>query len=370
MENSKIESIMNNVVQELKQEGFLNNNNQNDSNSDILERMDGLTNFTFKFIDAQSASPRIARWALDDFEGFMNRDTERLVLKTLEECNLYPKIHFYGKKLKVEDFIKNDGTLEKKDLLQDSSQLKILNQALRKVYTKITPKLLSNKTKVSKMIFFIKNFKQKKTKILENIKFFVSKEKLNNYTKIFTELEKYCEDLEKYHALIKSPLVITHGDLNPFNILKIQKNERENDLQIIDYEYAGPNLILYDIANLVHELQSEYSPQFSIFEVKSPANRISEDSELENQIDCVIESFRQSFADFLDEYSREEFLELVYGFRAYNFFFWICLTIDSEKMSQGLDFDFYNCANLRFQQFIESFKILENFFNTKYKKIL
>ena len=135
---------------------------------------------------------------------------------------------------------------------------------------------------------------------------------------------------------------------------------------IIDFEYCGPNYIIYDLANLVQELQSEYEPEFSLKTLETD-NEI-DDPELKEFKDNIlgpIERFRLAFPSFIQNYTQKEFSELVLGFRAYNFFFWICLTIKSEIINFGLGLNLSKCAKLRMEEFTKSFEILKWFFIKK-----
>ncbi|KAJ2552890.1 hypothetical protein EV175_003141 [Coemansia sp. RSA 1933] len=66
------------------------------------------------------------------------------------------------------------------------------------------------------------------------------------------------ETVQKFRALVhqmRSPLVFTHNDLRPDNILRLESNGK---IEIIDYEYASYNYRGFDIANHFCELMVDY----------------------------------------------------------------------------------------------------------------
>ena len=68
------------------------------------------------------------------------------------------------------------------------------------------------------------------------------------YTK--TYLKKQMEELEKELVQLTSPVVLCHNDILLANIIWDDKSSRA---YFIDYEYAAPNYLAYDIGNHFNE---------------------------------------------------------------------------------------------------------------------
>ncbi|KAJ2863077.1 hypothetical protein GGI22_002047 [Coemansia erecta] len=74
---------------------------------------------------------------------------------------------------------------------------------------------------------------------------------LDNWPKLMQAVQKFKLRVEQ----ARSPLVFTHNDLQPGNVLRM---ERTGKIEIVDYEFSGYNYRGYDIANHFCEWMIDY----------------------------------------------------------------------------------------------------------------
>ncbi|KAJ1781414.1 hypothetical protein LPJ59_007053, partial [Coemansia sp. RSA 2399] len=74
---------------------------------------------------------------------------------------------------------------------------------------------------------------------------------LDNWPKLVQAVQKFKLRVEQAH----SPLVFAHNDLQPGNVLRM---ERTGKIEIVDYEFSGYNYRGYDIANHFSEWMIDY----------------------------------------------------------------------------------------------------------------
>lgn len=357
MDTASISQLTKKVATTLYQHNFLPSPNPN-----LLKRLNGWTNFTFEFLD-KNEQKRVARWTDSSCSIFIDREAEKRAILCLQRHNLYPKILFYSSQLKVEEFVSNNGICSNRDLLTNPNLLQNIYNNLEKIYVHIERDQAARPDQSeTKIIKFIKNLSRTKKNILSNLEGKISLGDFNTFSEILSELENFSDELVILHGFIESEVRFCHGDLNPFNFLKIgEKNSnKENEILMIDYEYSGWNYPLYDLANIVHEVQSQWDQKMSIKDFEAP--------ELKNGIDMIIEEGRKALAGYSSRYDEKEFRELVLGFRAFNFFFWTCLTISIAFKSEKLGVDLKHCALERFKAMKESVNILRRIYGPKMRE--
>uniref|UniRef100_A0A914IBT9 ethanolamine kinase n=1 Tax=Globodera rostochiensis TaxID=31243 RepID=A0A914IBT9_GLORO len=133
--------------------------------------------------------------------------------------------------------------------------------------------------------------------------------------------------------LFKSPLVFAHNDLLIYNIL--YDEDGTGEVHFIDYEYAGPNYQLFDVANHFCEYAGlDDTPDFELNAATEEERR---------------HFLRQYFAQFqqaIDESEMDKLLWKVRHFEAAAHFFWTLWAIHQAAIS-AIQFDYMSYANTR-----------------------
>ncbi|KAL7075169.1 hypothetical protein ACQ4LE_006152, partial [Meloidogyne hapla] len=146
------------------------------------------------------------------------------------------------------------------------------------------------------------------------------------------------EQLIAYIKNISSPMVFSHNDLLIYNILF---DKSKNKINFIDYEYAGPNPQLYDIANHLNEYAGV--DEIPNYEINGPKN-----NEREYFLKCY---FLHFLGKSLDNFELKKLIKQLFVFECASHFFWTLWAIHQSNLSK-IQFDYMQYAISRHKQFI------------------
>ncbi|XP_042555413.1 ethanolamine kinase 1 [Dipodomys spectabilis] len=148
--------------------------------------------------------------------------------------------------------------------------------------------------------------------------------------------------LKNILSSLGSPVVLCHNDLLCKNIIY---NEKEGDVQFIDYEYSGYNYLAYDIGNHFNEFAGVSDVDYSLY----PGE------ELQRQwLRAYLEAY-QEFKGFGTEVTDGDVETLfihVNQFALASHFFWGLWALIQAKYST-IEFDFLGYAIVRFKQYFK-----------------
>ncbi|XP_024059011.2 ethanolamine kinase 1 [Terrapene carolina triunguis] len=139
-----------------------------------------------------------------------------------------------------------------------------------------------------------------------------------------------------------SPVVLCHNDLLCKNIIY---NEKQGDVQFIDYEYSGYNYLAYDIGNHFNEFAGVSEVDYSLYP----------DRELQEQwLRSYLEAYKEykGFGTDVTEKEVEVLYVQVNQFALASHFFWGLWALIQAKYST-IDFDFLGYAIVRFNQYFK-----------------
>uniref|UniRef100_F6WSV8 ethanolamine kinase n=1 Tax=Monodelphis domestica TaxID=13616 RepID=F6WSV8_MONDO len=167
--------------------------------------------------------------------------------------------------------------------------------------------------------------------------------------------ERFLKDVPSPHVLqeemtwmkeilsnLGSPVVLCHNDLLCKNIIY---NEKQGDVQFIDYEYSGYNYLAYDIGNHFNEFAGVSDVDYSLY-----PNR-----ELQGQwLRSYLEAYKEykGFGTDVTEKEVEILFIQVNQFALASHFFWGLWALIQAKYST-IDFDFLGYAIVRFKQYFK-----------------
>ena len=318
-----------------------------------VEEIKGLTNYNWK---VETNSGTIFYKQLNQiFTEFIDRNLERKIIEKVKE---FPKIFHFDEKICIRNFE------------NDLENLKIEN-CDDFFCGKFAEKLHEFH---NLQIFCDENSKHGLSKILqsdsffENLKLFVEKTKLENqkksdFYKIIEFFREKRENLLKFYQKFSNFTVLCHNDLTLLNLLvgrqaKPHPNPGPNPSQqqqeakdraaaaapfyLLDYEYAAPNVLFYDFANLFLEMEATYVdfPPFFVFQTKN--GKIAEIEEK------IVEKYLK-MSDFGAKIALGDFLAVCEKFKVFSHFFWILVAIKSVELE--IEFDFHLYVKARFEMF-------------------
>jgi len=166
--------------------------------------------------------------------------------------------------------------------------------------------------------------------------------------KIIRFLSISVAEIEKNEGKQNS-IVLSHNDLVDANFIFDEKNQK---LQVIDFEYSGWNFYYYEIANFLCMIESTYLDEAPFFNYKK----------LEPQkLDKFLWKFYQKriknliSTNILNNVSLsfDKYKKNVHEFRILSHFFWIHLAI--KTMYLDMEFDFKRYCSIKHDLIKETF---------------
>jgi len=194
-------------------------------NNILISKIDGgITNQNFLVEDG--IKKFFVRVGKDIPEHLVFRSNEIIASKVASSLQISPKVIFNNDDLQVIDFIKGS-TLNEKEIKENLNEVISL---IKKVHHEM-PKNMYGQS----IIFWVFHVIRHYNKFLE--------ENNSEYTSMLSELLKKSDLIEKKSSPFE--IVFAHNDLLPANFIK--DNEQ---LWLIDWEYAGYNTPLFDLGGL------------------------------------------------------------------------------------------------------------------------
>lgn len=148
--------------------------------------------------------------------------------------------------------------------------------------------------------------------------------------------------LKERLSSLGSPVVLCHNDLLCKNIIY---NEKQGDVQFIDYEYSGYNYQAYDIGNHFNEFAGVNEVDYALYP----------DKELQKQwLRSYLEAFKEckGFVTGVTDKDVEVLYVQVNQFALASHFFWGMWALIQAKYST-IDFDFLGYAIVRLNQYFK-----------------
>lgn len=244
-----------------------------DSESVQMIRLGGLSNMNYKVIVGSGEDLRcyLLKVLNQGNAFFVDRDLERQVIKAGSQVGLSPKVIEDQKGYRIQEFIPGDEIILEDLQIEESSSKKDLVGSIVNFQSKLTS-ILDHLLKEEPMLVrFLKKIPIIHSKIVKELQ----ESTLTNKFFLLDSIAELAKDqpmLLSYLSNFNGPVKICHNDLNLTNCLKLRHTEsphKPNPLQILllDMEYAGPNFIHFDLANLLHELDCTYpstAPYFTM----------------------------------------------------------------------------------------------------------
>ena len=191
---------------------------------DISQIKGGITNKNFLVIDG--SKKYFVRIGNDIPEHLVFRSNEVQASKAAGKIGICPELLFHNESIQVFNYIEGK-TFNSEEIKKNLDKI---TKLVKTVHTKI-PDLLIGQSVIFWVFHVIKNYKN----YLDNHQ--------SSYKKILPDLLKKALKLEN----ISSPfeIVFSHNDLLPANFI-----QNEEQIWLIDWEYAGFNTPLFDLGGL------------------------------------------------------------------------------------------------------------------------
>ncbi|KAG8438548.1 hypothetical protein GDO86_004929 [Hymenochirus boettgeri] len=155
-------------------------------------------------------------------------------------------------------------------------------------------------------------------------------------------LEQEMSWMKEFLSNLRSPVVLCHNDLLCKNIIY---NEKQRDVQFIDYEYSGYNYQAYDIGNHFNEFAGVNEVDYTLYPSR----------ELQLQwLQSYLEAYKEykGFSADVTEKEVETLYVQVNQFALASHFFWGLWALIQAKYSK-IDFDFLGYAIVRLNQYFK-----------------
>ena len=212
-----------------------------------IERMGGMTNRTYK-VETDHSKAYVVRIPGEGTESMICRSDEKISTELACHLGIDADLLFWGngeeEGLKVSSYIQNAVTLNK-ERMKDSNTIRDIAQVLRKLHT------CEVETGVVFDVFAMADTYEK----------VINAHSINMYSDYF-EVRKHVmqikQQVEKQNAF---HIVPCHNDPLPENW--VYGNDR---LYLIDWEYAGMNDSMWDLADV--SIESEYEEEQDMFLLK------------------------------------------------------------------------------------------------------
>jgi choline/ethanolamine kinase len=210
----------------------------------------GMSNFVWK-VDLSDNQSVILRIYGSNSDVLINRDTEMKHFVNLSELNVGPKCLATFSNGRVEEFL-HASQLTSLTLQNESAAIA---QTMAKFHA--IPAIKSEIV----LWKYLDNWYQAVLKTLLN------DSSLHNQLKKTFDIYSLGHDIKRLKSLVDfNSIVFSHNDLQYGNIMKLNDRSR---ILFIDYEYAGPNYLEFDIANHFCEYMADYNSSTPHFLDKS-----------------------------------------------------------------------------------------------------
>lgn len=249
----------------------------------------------------------------------VNRNDEYLVMKNISDIGLGPKIFENGENERIEEYLEGYKTCISDQIISDGDILTNIFRAYKKIGTIDIPGL------------------KKKSLVIR---------RLSTWTKAANRIDSSHKEIyTKANNLIitiiltcsNDAIKLCHNDLVAGNIM----TNPDKEIKFIDFEYAGYNYPLYDIANFLTELSIDYSgSRFCDKEVC-----------MDKLLPVIYGLVKDDITINGQEISYDNFVKKIRIFTMCCHFLWgVWSVIKSVGMENNFDYKSY--ANYRFDKFM------------------
>ena len=339
--------------------------NENIINNMEVVRLGGLTNTNYMLtVNAEPKTKLVQKFQANDLKYFIDRSEEQAIGGLMGQKLVAPKIfNVLENKYMLIEFAEGR-VLDHKEIIdwvsgaqnvERQENLKLLLSTI----TEIHQSKVDNLNKKPTIQRFIENYNEIKKdlhnlieeneKVEDNKKYFLDlqDEMEELVPKLVTFLKHSVEEIEKNEGKSAS-VVLCHNDLCGENFIFDEKN---HNMKVIDYEYAGQNYYYYEIANFLCMIESTYLEEEPFFNY---------DKLGQQKLDSFLWSFYQKHANNLQTKNRQNNVNLsfdnykknVQDFTILSHFFWIHLTI--KTMYLGIPFNFRKYCSIKHNLIKES----------------
>lgn len=235
-----------------------------------VSRLSGLSNKVYKV--SGLGTELVYHQFSQNFKLLIDHSEENKIIKRLAEQRLYCEVLYVDHEQRIERFY--PGSPIDLRLLQEYPIVKGLLFQLSFIHSMgvvkakeglFLDRIINNpeflkllSLEISeKMEFLPEDKKQRLTAIFSSVFSAEIQSKLD------FALQKLQSILEDYQFPASLSYAMCHNDLNNTNIL-IKPSKDPLSLRIIDFEYSGPNYLLYEFANFFNELATDYTDRKSV----------------------------------------------------------------------------------------------------------
>lgn len=243
----------------------------------LIQIKGALTNVIYK-IHYPNLPPLLMRIFGDSIDSVIDREYELKVIARLSFYDLGPKLEGFFENGRFEKYIEGSRTSTQADFIDRDTSIKIakklkeLHCTVPLTHKEITdqPSCWTTFDQWIKLIDSHKEWASNNVNISENLRcsswnFFLKSFK--NYKRWLYNDSAFTSKLlreDDKDSMIKSGLkmVFCHNDLQHGNLLFKIKGKDDisvGDLTIIDFEYAGPNPVVFDLSNHLNEWMQDYN---------------------------------------------------------------------------------------------------------------
>ena len=271
-----------------------------------------LTNQVYKITNKKEAPHHIVfRLNSNDDKINIDRTKENIITNKLSNIGLYQNVYGYSDKYRIEEYIANSRTFQTDDFIN--------NLLIKKLGQKIA---LIHNTDFG--IKYDKTFIDDSLDSWVKNKHPILSDENTNWIK--TELKN-----------IPKEIVVCHNDIQHLNILT-----ENNNLYIIDYEYAAYNYRLFDLGNLFNEFSLRYNDD---------GFQILNESLFDDSINLFLDNYYQNCPEsFKKSYQNKEKLKKdIIFMRAVSHYLWGAWSL-LKKDYTNFDYELY--GNDRLKQFM------------------
>lgn len=291
--------------------------------------MKGLTNQNLLFkINNKEVLYKVLN---QDFNQFIDRKFERDIMFKVEK---HPKIIYADDFTIVREFLSSYEAMAVEDF--NSETIDKFTVELSRLHNTACA---TKKGKIHKIMESADFFDETK-QFLNDYKHLVTDNDMKLYLNILDRFETDRSVFSKFLKNDEDKVVNCHNDINMENILL---DKRTDDLIIIDYDYAQPNVLYYEFGNIFTEMNFEYTKNSPFF-VYVPDNETIVSKRQMIVSSYVVQSSSNNFRDFLEKCQQ---------YKIFSHLFWINVSFKSIHL--GIDLVIPEYVRKRYELYEKEF---------------
>lgn len=284
-------------------------------------RLGGLTNENYK-LDLQNGRQLLLKVVNKANGLFVDRDLETRLMDSFKQLGLVQEMIAVDGDYRLQEFVEGSELTIEDLRSNDSGCRQQLVDAVVNFHNKASnchAAMLNEEPMLLRFLHKLPQIKEKASKALTCSPFKqICEEAMEHLSKELPWLLEILETLD-------GPKQLCHNDVNLSNCLRLNRAE---DLQrfhthifLLDLEYAGPNFLYFDLANLLHELDCVSLPAAPFF-------ALHEDTP--QQLDLKLDLLRRFYPHYqhLSNQSFDDFADHCLKFQIFAYFYWLWLCIN------------------------------------------